>query len=180
MYTAVADAVSELLIDTVPEVPAASVRFSTALALNPDLVIVTRARYLNEQPELSAAGADLVASVERVVASALARLLLRQLDIGEDQVDAEVARVNDEITTRTVYVGTRSIIREDVAAPLAGTMDEQMRAVGREFDETMFPLLTESFGNPLALDASRPLEEEPPVEAVEHGGQGESDAHRRG
>ena len=59
----------------------------------------------------------------------------------------------DEISTRTVYVGTRSIIREDVAAPLAGTMDDYLRAIGREFDETMFPLLTEHFGNPLALDA---------------------------
>ena len=59
----------------------------------------------------------------------------------------------DEISTRTVYIGTRSIIREDVAAPLAGTMDDYLRAIGREFDETMYPLLTEHFGNPLALDA---------------------------
>ena len=59
----------------------------------------------------------------------------------------------DEINARTVYVGTRSIIREDVAAPLAGTMDDYLRAIGREFDEAMYPLLVESFGNPLALDA---------------------------
>jgi hypothetical protein len=59
----------------------------------------------------------------------------------------------DDISTRTVYIGTRSIIREDVAAPLAGTMDDYLRAVGREFDETMFPLLTRDFGDPLALDA---------------------------
>jgi hypothetical protein len=61
--------------------------------------------------------------------------------------------VYDEINTRTVYIGTRSIIREDVAAPLAGTMDEQLRAVGREFDETMYPLLARTFGDPLALDS---------------------------
>jgi hypothetical protein len=60
----------------------------------------------------------------------------------------------DEIRARTVYIGTRSIIREDVAAPLAGTMDDHLRAVGREFDESMFPLLTQNFGDPLALDAS--------------------------
>ena len=59
----------------------------------------------------------------------------------------------DEISTRTVYIGTRAIIREDVAAPLAGTMDDYLRAIGREFDESMFPLLTQNFGNPLALDA---------------------------
>ena len=58
----------------------------------------------------------------------------------------------DEISTRTVYVGTRSIIREDVAAPLAGMMDDYFGALGREFDATMFPLLAENFGNPLVLD----------------------------
>ncbi len=59
----------------------------------------------------------------------------------------------DEISTRTVYIGSRSIIREDVAAPLAGTMDDWLRAVGREFDESMYPLLAATFGDPLALDA---------------------------
>ncbi len=59
----------------------------------------------------------------------------------------------DEITTRTVYVGTRAIIREDAAAPLAGTMDDYFRALGEEFDATMFPVLAENFGNPLVLDA---------------------------
>ena len=32
------------------------------------------------------------------------------------------------------------------------TMDDYLRAVGQEFDGSMYPLLTESFGNPLALD----------------------------
>jgi hypothetical protein len=59
----------------------------------------------------------------------------------------------DEITTRTVYVGSRAIIREDAAAPLAGTMDDYFRALGQEFDATMFPVLAENFGNPLVLDA---------------------------
>jgi hypothetical protein len=60
----------------------------------------------------------------------------------------------DEISTRTVYVGTRSIIREDVAAPLAGTMDSYYTALGQEFDQTMFPVLEQNFGNPLVLDQS--------------------------
>ena len=59
----------------------------------------------------------------------------------------------DEITTRTVYVGPHAIIREDAAAPLAGTMDDYFRALGEEFDATMFPVLAENFGNPLVLDA---------------------------
>jgi len=60
----------------------------------------------------------------------------------------------DEISTRTVYVGTKSIIREDVAAPLAGTMDSYYTALGQEFDQTMFPVLEQNFGNPLVLDES--------------------------
>ena len=59
----------------------------------------------------------------------------------------------DEITTRTVYVGPRAIIREDVAAPLAGTMDDYFRALGEEFDATMFPVLAQNFGNPIVLDS---------------------------
>ena len=59
----------------------------------------------------------------------------------------------DEISARTIYVGQRVIIREDVAAPLARSMDDIYRALGQEFDATMYPLLVENFGNPLALDA---------------------------
>ena len=59
----------------------------------------------------------------------------------------------DEITTRTVYVGPRAIIREDVAAPLARTMDDYYRALGQEFDGAMYPILAENFGDPLALDS---------------------------
>ena len=58
----------------------------------------------------------------------------------------------DEITTRTVYVGRHIIIREDIAAPLARTMDDYYRALGQEFDDTMYPILTENFGDPIVLD----------------------------
>ncbi len=58
-----------------------------------------------------------------------------------------------EIEARTVYSGTRAIIVEDVAAPLAGQMDNILTAMGQEFDQVMFPILTQNFGNPLRLDA---------------------------
>jgi hypothetical protein len=57
-----------------------------------------------------------------------------------------------EITGRVVYQGTRAIIVEDNANPLAGTIDTTYNAIGQEFDATMFPLLTTNFGNPLAMD----------------------------
>ena len=58
----------------------------------------------------------------------------------------------DEITARTVYVGRHVIIREDIAAPLARTMDDYYRALGQEFDDTMYPILVENFGDPIVLD----------------------------
>lgn len=60
------------------------------------------------------------------------------------------------IRARVVYVGTRAIILEDIdsiGAPLAGKMDDRYRAVGQEFDNVMFPILTANYGNPLAYDA---------------------------
>jgi hypothetical protein len=58
-----------------------------------------------------------------------------------------------EIQARTVFVGARSIIVEDVNAPFAGTMDAVFTAIGEEFDQVMWPILTGNFGNPLRLDS---------------------------
>ena len=56
------------------------------------------------------------------------------------------------ISARVAYVGTKSIIYEDVANPLAGTIDTTYTQIGQEFDNTMYPILTANFGDPLALD----------------------------
>ena len=58
------------------------------------------------------------------------------------------------ITTRVAYVGTRSVILEDVSSPHAGRMDAELSALGREYDERMHPALVEHLGDPLALDAT--------------------------
>ncbi|HEX5724191.1 MAG TPA: Ig-like domain-containing protein, partial [Longimicrobiaceae bacterium] len=58
------------------------------------------------------------------------------------------------VRARAVYVGARALVYEDVTAPLAGTMDEDYRRIGREMDELQFDLLTANFGDPLAFDAS--------------------------
>lgn len=58
------------------------------------------------------------------------------------------------VRARTVYSGPRAIILEDVAAPLAGTMDSHYQQIGQEFDQVMFPIVTSNFGNPLAYDTA--------------------------
>ncbi len=57
-----------------------------------------------------------------------------------------------EITARVAYVGTKSIIWEDVAAPLAGTMDSYFTKLGQEFDSTMYRSDSTYFGDPLVTD----------------------------
>jgi len=60
----------------------------------------------------------------------------------------------DTVRARVVRVGTKSIVLEDSAAPLARTMDSDLQEMGQAFDTDMFPILTANFGNPLAFDAS--------------------------
>jgi hypothetical protein len=57
-----------------------------------------------------------------------------------------------EISARVAYVGTRAIIYEDVAAPLAGQMNDKFALLGQEFDATMYPSDANNFGDPLITD----------------------------
>lgn len=57
------------------------------------------------------------------------------------------------IRARVVYAGSRVVILEDSAAITAGQIDNRYRAIGEEFDNVMFPILTTNFGDPLAMDA---------------------------
>jgi hypothetical protein len=56
------------------------------------------------------------------------------------------------VRARVVYVGTRSVVYEDVQNSQSGTMDGEYRQVGEEFDQVMFPILQRNFGDPLAMD----------------------------
>ncbi len=56
------------------------------------------------------------------------------------------------ITARVVFVGAKTIVLEDNAGVLAGKIDADLVALGKEFDEVSYPLLT-NFGDPLAYDA---------------------------
>jgi hypothetical protein len=57
----------------------------------------------------------------------------------------------DQVRGRVVYAGLRAVVFEDVAAPLAGTMDATYVSIGQEYENTMHSLLLENFGDPLAL-----------------------------
>jgi hypothetical protein len=57
------------------------------------------------------------------------------------------------ITARVVFVGNRSVVLEDVAGPLAGSIDADLVAMAQEFETVSYPLLL-NFGNPLARDAN--------------------------
>ena len=59
-----------------------------------------------------------------------------------------------DIRARVIYTGTRSVVLEDVAAPRAGQMDEQYRAIGDEFDRVQYPLLQSKIGDPLAMNST--------------------------
>jgi len=56
------------------------------------------------------------------------------------------------IQARVVYTGTHSIILEDVQAPAAGLMDSYYQSVGAEFDQTTYNIITNNFGDPMAMD----------------------------
>lgn len=59
---------------------------------------------------------------------------------------------NFAVTARVVYNGTRSIVLEDVTAPFAGTMDTTFAKIGKEFDDVMYDLDRNNFGDPLRMD----------------------------
>jgi hypothetical protein len=57
------------------------------------------------------------------------------------------------LVARVVYVGSKGIVLEDTVNMLKGQVDTLLVRVGQEFDDVIFPILNENFGNPLAMDA---------------------------
>lgn len=62
------------------------------------------------------------------------------------------------IGARTAWVGQHAVIVEDTTTSISGVptlkgqLDSLYAQVGQEFDTVMWPILTTSFGNPLAMD----------------------------
>ena len=57
-----------------------------------------------------------------------------------------------DIRARVVYTGTKSVVLEDIASPLAGTMDNEYRLIGDEYDRVQYPLMVAKVGDPLAMN----------------------------
>ena len=59
-----------------------------------------------------------------------------------------------DIRARVVYAGAKSVVLEDVASPRAGTMDEQYRLIGDEYDRVQYPMMVAKVGDPLIMNAA--------------------------
>ena len=62
--------------------------------------------------------------------------------------------VGRDVRARVVFVGSKSLILEDILSPRAGQTDAQYRSMGQEFDAVLYPLLHTNMGDPLAMDAT--------------------------
>ncbi len=58
------------------------------------------------------------------------------------------------VRARVVFVGTKSVVLEDSLSPTRGTIDTVLTNIGQQFDNVMYPILTQNFGDPLAYDDS--------------------------
>ena len=59
---------------------------------------------------------------------------------------------NFPVSARVVYNGTKGIVLEDNASPLAGQMDSLYQKIGQEFDNLMYDVDRTNFGDPLRMD----------------------------
>jgi hypothetical protein len=73
-------------------------------------------------------------------------------DINRDVGDT-ICVTGFDVQARTVYVGEKTILFEDENSPVKGQIDTFYESIGKEFDEVIYPLLVENFGDPLAFDA---------------------------
>ncbi len=106
------------LIITLPDFASRAPIITSARAINPSVMIMSRARYLDERKGLEQAGASHVSYEECEVAAELARHLLSELDVREDLVDHELARVRSEIAVRS---GFTVILQRPTNAPAGAT-----------------------------------------------------------
>jgi monovalent cation:H+ antiporter-2, CPA2 family len=106
------------LIVTTPDFASRARIITSARALNPEITPISRARYLEERLGLEEAGAAQVAYEEAEVAAELSRLLLAELDVRAELLDAEVAKLRSEIAVRT---GFTMIAKRPTDAPAGKT-----------------------------------------------------------
>jgi CPA2 family monovalent cation:H+ antiporter-2 len=85
------------LIVTVPKVEVALAVIQRTRELAPNVCILTRASYLNQQQQLEQAGAAVIRYDEAESATALAEALLQEIKVPGEQVDAVITTVRSEL-----------------------------------------------------------------------------------
>jgi hypothetical protein len=60
----------------------------------------------------------------------------------------------EEVTAEVVHVGARAILYQDTTAPADGFTDSDFAAFAGDFDDVVFPAVTEVFGQPSDIDAN--------------------------
>ena len=88
------------LLVTLPELQSRIPVIVTSRALNPELKILVRARYLNERSTLEDLGATAVCYEEAEAAVALADLLLREVGADAARLEAEEKKIREELALR--------------------------------------------------------------------------------
>lgn len=83
------------VIVTTPEPAVRLAIIEATRELNPDVVILTRARFLGEHDSLRAAGANAVCCDEAGAAAALAETLLDQMGVGTDAIADQLRNIRD-------------------------------------------------------------------------------------
>jgi CPA2 family monovalent cation:H+ antiporter-2 len=94
---------SRCLIITLPDQSTRAAILATARAVAPRVLVMTRARYLDEQPSLERLGADYISYEEAEVAMELARLMLGTLGVARETLEEEVRAIRSEIAVRTGF-----------------------------------------------------------------------------
>ena len=56
------------------------------------------------------------------------------------------------VTGRVAHVTEHAVLVSDTANPVDGEYDDRLREMGREFEDRMWPVITENFGDPLRMD----------------------------
>jgi CPA2 family monovalent cation:H+ antiporter-2 len=96
-------ATSRYLVITAPDFATRARIIASARSVNPEICVISRARYLAERAGLEEAGANHIAYEEAEVAAELARLLLAQLDVRPELLDEEISRLRREIAVRSGF-----------------------------------------------------------------------------
>jgi len=85
------------LVVTLPKTDIAVAVITAARALNPEIRVLTRARYLREREALEDAGATVISYDEAESAVGLAEVLLTEVQAPRDRIEAEVVRIRHEL-----------------------------------------------------------------------------------